>query len=131
MSAANLLRDTFEVAVNDPAFGTRFYDRLFREHPETKPIFTRHSSGAQAKMFAQKLAAIVDAVVEPQILQEEASHVRKTHGHYSVTPEMYDWVGAALIATLRESVGAEWTSDAERAWADAYGTIKQMILAPG
>ncbi len=129
-ASASLLRDTFEVAVNDPMFGARFYERLFQAHPETKALFTRHSPGAQHKMFAQKLAAIVDAVVEPKILQQEAAAVRNTHGGYGVKPEMYDWVGDALIETLRESVGQDWSAEAERAWLEAYGAIKHLILAP-
>jgi hemoglobin-like flavoprotein len=130
-TSAQLLRDTFEIAVNDPEFGARFYERLFQAHPETKALFTRHSPGAQHKMFAQKLAAIVDAVVEPKVLAQEAAAVRRTHGGYGVKPEMYDWVGEALIATLRESVGQHWSADAERAWNEAYATIKHLILTPG
>ena len=41
-------------------------------------MFSRNSSGAQQKMFAQKLAAIVDAVVEPKILRDEAVKVARS-----------------------------------------------------
>ncbi|MFO0740978.1 MAG: globin domain-containing protein [Labilithrix sp.] len=129
---ADLLRDTFEIAVSDERFGARFYARLFQAHPELRKMFSRNSSGAQQKMFAQKLAAIVDAVVEPKILHDEAVKVAQSHVGYGVKPEMYDWVGVILLETLRESVGSEWTPEAERAWQGAYSAIKTMILSsPG
>lgn len=127
---ADFLRDTFEVAVADERFGARFYEHLFAGHPELRPLFTRNSTGAQQKMFAQKLAAIVDAVIDPKLLEEEARAIAASHVHYGVTPEMYEWVGAALLAALRDSVGTDWTPEAERAWQGAYITITKMILAP-
>ena len=49
MSNAAILRETFEIAVNDPAFGARFYERLFKDHPSLVPMFKRNSSGARGK----------------------------------------------------------------------------------
>lgn len=130
MSDAAILRETFEIAVNDPAFGARFYERLFKEHPSLQPLFTRNSSGAQQKMFAQKLAAIVDAVEEPVSLRSQLVEIAHSHTKYGVTPEMYGWVGTVLLATLAEAVGSAWNAEAERAWSDAYAAISSMILAP-
>lgn len=129
MSDAKLLRDTFEIAVNDPGFGARFYRRLFQSHPELAPMFSRNSPGAQQKMFAQKLAAIVDAVEDSDALRTELSAVARSHASYGVKPEMYDWVGAALLATLEEAVARDWTPDADRAWRKAYGAVSEMILS--
>lgn len=129
MSDAAILRETFEIAVNDPSFGVRFYERLFKEHPEVVPMFKRNSSGAQQKMFAQKLAAIVDAVEDPALLKSELEAVSRSHSQYGVRPEMYDWVGAILLSTLAEAVGSAWNADTERAWRDAYAAITKMVLA--
>jgi hemoglobin-like flavoprotein len=129
MSDALLLRQTFEIAVNDPRFGALFYERLFRQHPNLAPLFKRNSDGAQQKMFAQKLAAIVDAVEDADALRAELEAIARSHATYGVTPEMYDWVGAVLIETLREAAADEWSADAERAWRSAYGVIVGTILA--
>lgn len=130
MSDALLLRQTFEIAVNDPRFGAIFYERLFDRHPTLKPLFRRNSDGAQQKMFAQKLAAIVDAVEDPAALRSELVAVASSHATYGVTPEMYEWVGSALIETLRDAAADEWSAAAEQAWRTAYGAIVATILAP-
>ena len=129
MSDAKLLRETFEIAVNDPGFGARFYARLFAKHPELAPMFSRNSPGAQQKMFAQKLAAIVDAVEDPDRLKTELSAIARSHGNYGVKPEMYAWVGNALLETLEEAVARDWTPDADRAWRKAYAAVSEMILS--
>lgn len=129
MSDAKLLRDTFEIAVNDPTFGARFYARLFKSHPELAPMFNRNSPGAQQKVFAQKLAAIVDAVEDPEALRSELTAVARSHDQYGVKPEMYGWVGTALLETLEEAVARDWTPDADRAWRKAYAAVSEMVLS--
>jgi len=127
---ARLLRDTLEATLAlDDSFPKRFYDRLFSEHPEVIPMFHRNSPGAQRKMFAQKLTMIVDHMEDEEWLARELGSVAESHARYGVRAEMYTWVGTALIETLREACGEEWSDEAERAWQEAYARITQAILA--
>jgi hemoglobin-like flavoprotein len=129
-SRAALLRDTLEIALCDDRFPALFYDKLFAARPSLRPMFTRNSPGAQQKMFAQKLAAIVDSVDQPELLRAEARAIAKSHASYGIRPEMYGWVGEALIAALREAVGpGEWTAEAEAAWTEAYAAVAEAVLA--
>jgi len=130
---AAILRETLEIALCSDRFPALFYEKLFAARPELKPMFTRNSPGAQQKMFAQKLAAIVDSVEQPEILLAEARAIAKSHAGYGIRTEMYGWVGEALIASLREAVGPDdWTAEAEEAWAGAYDAVAKAILAhPG
>ena len=126
---ARLLRDSLEAALTDDAFGRRFYDHLFEAHPEARAMFKRNSEGAQQKMFAQKLCAIVDSIADDTAFLAEARVIARTHKDYGVRPEMYSWVGAALIQTLREAAGSEWSIEAERAWRESYETLAKTVLA--
>jgi hemoglobin-like flavoprotein len=124
-----LLRDTLELTLaKDDSFPQRFYDRLFATHPEVKPMFHRSSPGAQNKMFAQKLTTIVDHIDDKEWLQRELGTLAAKHTSYGVKPEMYAWVGDALIATLREACAEEWSSEAEAAWSAAYDSLASAIL---
>ena len=126
-----ILRDTLEIALAaDDAFAARFYDRLFAAHPELRPMFHRHSAGAQHKMFAQKLTAIVDHIDEPQWLERELPALARTHDSYGVTAEMYAWVGDALIATVADACGDRWTPAAHDAWQAAYAAVASAMLRP-
>jgi len=129
---ARLLRDTLELAMARDDFAKGFYARLFAARPDLRPMFKSNSEGAQQKMFAQKLCAIVDNIDDPERLHDEAARIAKTHNGYGVTAEMYAWVGTALIDSLRDAAGAAWSDDAERAWQDAYATLARAIVSePG
>lgn len=129
-SDAQILRDTLELTLAaDDSFPKRFYDRLFARHPEVIPMFHRNSPGAQRKMFAQKLTMIVDHVEDPAWLERELRTVAESHARYGVRPEMYAWIGEALIETLRDACDSDWSESAERAWRDAYAKIVESIFA--
>ena len=125
----SILRETLELTLaRDDSFPTRFYERLFEAHPEVRALFHRSSPGALNKMFAQKLIALVDHLDEPAWLGRELAGLAASHSRYGVTPEMYPWVGEALVATLREACGESWSAEAERAWSAAYAALMGAIL---
>ena len=127
---AELLRDTLEcVLAADDTFPARFYQRLFASHPEVQAMFRSHSPGAQRKMFAQKLVAIVDHIEDQAWIEREAAALGASHAGYGVKPEMYAWVGDALIATVAEACGAQWSDAAGRAWRTAYDQLASAIVA--
>lgn len=130
MSNATILRETLEIVLaRDDTFPRRFYEILFEQHPELKALFHRSTVGAQNKMFARKLVALVDHIDDPSWLGRELSTLAASHVSYGVTEEMYPWVGEVLIATLREGCGAAWSDEAERAWGETYATLTRSILS--
>ena len=129
MIDTRLLRTTLELTLaRDDTFPRRFYDRLFAAHPEVKALFHRSTPGALNKMFAQKLSAIVDHLDDPKWLGQALSTLAANHTGYGVTAEMYPWVGEALIATLAEACGDEWSAEAEQAWTAAYASIVRAVI---
>jgi hemoglobin-like flavoprotein len=129
MTDVELLRMTLELTLaRDDTFPTKFYERLFAAHPQVSALFHRSTPGAQNKLFAQKLAALIDHVDDPEWLARELPQLAANHAAYGVTPEMYPWVGDALIETLREACEDAWTPDAERAWTTAYASLTAAIL---
>ena len=127
---AQILKETLELTLApDDSFPKRFYDRIFTRHPEVIPMFHRNSPGAQRKMFAQKLIMIVDHVEDPAWLARELRTVAQSHVRYGVRPEMYAWIGEALIETLRDACDSDWSEWAEGAWRSAYAKIVDSIFA--
>jgi hemoglobin-like flavoprotein len=126
---SNVLRETLELTLaKDDSFPQKFYDELFAKHPDARPLFHRSSAGAQNKLFAQKLTAIVDHIDDPAWLDRELGSLAAKHVGYGVKPEMYAWVGDALISTLRAACAEAWSPEAERAWTDAYAALTRAIL---
>lgn len=129
MSDVRILRDTLELTLaRDDTFPTRFYERLFAAHPEVRALFHRSTPGAQNKLFAQKLTALIDHIDDPQWMTRELATLATNHVSYGVTPAMYPWVGEALIATLRDACADAWSAEAERAWTEAYASLVRAIL---
>src|SRR5262245_14256432 len=127
---ARILRDTLEITLaKDDTFPKRFYDVLFAAHPEAKPMFHRNSQGAQLKMFAQKLTAIVAHLEDPEWLNRELKTLAANHVQYGVRAEMYAWVGSALIQALREACAGAWSDEAESSWGAAYAALRDAMLA--
>lgn len=125
-----LLRETLETALtHDDAFPARFYAILFERNPELRRLFVRNSEGAQHKMFAQKLIALVDHLDDPAWRDRELAALARSHVGYGVTEEMYPLVGGALIDALREACGEAWTDETNQAWTAAYDVLTRAILA--
>jgi hemoglobin-like flavoprotein len=125
-----LLRQSFEVvATANPGFITRFYEILFERYPQTKAMFSPGNRARQAEMLTGALVAVLDHLEDAPWLQDTLGALGAKHVDYGVTPEMYDWVGASLLATLAEVAGSAWTPELHAAWAEAYGAIVSLMLA--
>jgi hemoglobin-like flavoprotein len=125
----NLLRQSFEVvATANPRFVSRFYEILFERYPQARPLFPQNGMARQAEMLTQALVAVLDHLEDAPWLQQTLGALGAKHVDYGVTREMYDWVGASLLATLGEVAGQAWTPELQAAWGEAYGAIVSLML---
>lgn len=126
----SLLRESFQiVATADPKFITRFYEILFERYPQAKPLFPPNGMAKQAEMLTTALVAVLDHLEDAPWLKDTLGALGAKHVGYGVTHEMYDWVGASLLATLAEVAGPAWTPELQRAWSEAIGAIASLMLA--
>jgi hemoglobin-like flavoprotein len=123
-----LLRKSFDLVVErQPQLTTRFYEILFSRYPQAQPLFSRNSRKAQAEMLQQALVSVIEHLEDASWLEETLGAMGRKHVDYGVTDEMYDWVGASLLATLAEVAGDDWTPELEQAWKEAYGAIASLM----
>ncbi len=124
-----LLRNSFQLVLERNAAPTaRFYDILFERYPRAQPLFSASRRKQQEAMLAQALVAVVDHLEDGAWLEQTLGALGKKHVGYGVTREMYDWVGDALIATLSEVLGNDWTPEHTEQWGAAYGAIVSLML---
>jgi hemoglobin-like flavoprotein len=125
-----LLRSSFELVLErNPELTKRFYDILFEKYPQAKPLFSRNARNKQEEMLAKALVAVIDHLEDAPWLKETLSALGTKHKEYGVTAEMYGWVGDALLTTLGEAAGKEWTPALKSNWTEAYGAIASMMQA--
>jgi len=124
---ATILRDSFDLIIDRrPDLTLRFYEILFERYPALAPMF-RRDRGAQAKMLAGALAAVLDHLEDAPWLQTTLGRLGAKHLEYGVTSAMYDQVGEALLATLAEAAAEAWTPAVERQWMLAFAAISSMM----
>lgn len=125
-----LLRSSFELVVDrEPEVTARFYERLFADYPQARPLFGRNSEKKQQEMLRDALVAVVDHLEDGEWLTTTLHSLGRKHAGYGVTDEMYNWVGASLLATLAEVAGPDWTDAHARAWTEAYGAVAGLMQA--
>jgi hemoglobin-like flavoprotein len=99
-----------------------FYARLFEIAPEVRSLFPEDLSEQKKKLMGMlgtavgslhKLEAILPAVVD----------LGKRHKGYGVTVAHYAPVGAALLWTLEQGLGADFTPEVKAAWTETYTTL--------
>lgn len=99
-----------------------FYGKLFEIDPSLKGMFKGDMAEQGRKLMAMintavngldRLEAIVPAVQE----------LGKRHVAYGVTDKHYDTVGAALIWTLGQGLGPDFTPEVMDAWVTVYGVL--------
>jgi len=123
-----VLRESFAlVGERRPDFTRPFYDQLFRNHPETRALFTRNDLATQQKMLTEALVAVLDHLEDAPWLTRTLQGMGGQHVDYGVTDEMYDWVGHALLTTISEIAGGDWNDEVQTAWAEAYGAISTLM----
>lgn len=123
-----LLRGSFDLVVErSPRLTHRFYEILFERYPQTLAMFPPHRRERQEGMLTEALVAVLDHLEDAPWLQSALHALGAKHLDYGVTPEMYDWVGDALLRTLAEAAGDAWSPDLKAAWAAAYGAISGLM----
>ena len=103
-----------------------FYGRLFELDPSLRPLF----KGDMAEQ-GRKLMAMINTVVmsldrlDP--LLGAVEDLGRRHVGYGVTEAHYDTVGSALLWTLGQGLGAQFSPPVEAAWMDAYTTLASVM----
>jgi hemoglobin-like flavoprotein len=124
-----LVRDSFaKVAPIAPAAATMFYDRLFVLNPALRPLF----KGDMAEQGRKLMAMIGTADANLDRLGEILPAVQalgRRHAAYGVSPGDYDTVASALLWTLEQGLGADFTPAARDAWTSCYVVLAGEMQA--
>lgn len=64
-----------------------------------------------------------------ELLTEINRDLGKRHVRYGVTPAMYEFMGEALLYTLRKMLGDGFTPAVKEAWEIIYGELATDIKA--
>jgi len=103
-----------------------FYKRLFELDPSLRQLFHTEIE-AQSKKLMQALSMIAEGMDSlPEVVPAIESLGRR-HVYYGVKDEHYATVGEALLWSLDQTLGAEFTVEVRMAWATAFYLLADVM----
>ena len=105
-----------------------FYARLFELDPALQSLF-KHDLREQGQMLMQTLGFAVKGLSQPEVVLPAVRALGKRHSLYGVKDSDYATVGAALLWTLEQALGDEFTSEVRAAWTEAFSVLANVMKA--
>ncbi len=115
-----------KVAPSADSVAALFYDRLFEIAPEVKPLF-KGDMAEQGRKLTQMLSVAVNGLSNLDKLVPAVQDMGVRHTGYGVEDKHYDSVGSALLWTLGQGLGDEFTPETEEAWTLTYTTLATVM----
>jgi class 3 adenylate cyclase/hemoglobin-like flavoprotein len=123
-----LVQSSFDrISTRSHEFGERFYAILFELNPELRPLFD-NDLAVQKKMLVSMLSSLVKGLNRMQEIAGGLRELGKRHRGYHVSRADYDKVARALLRTLEEFLGGDFTPEIRHAWVALYGEIAETMI---
>ncbi|MFP5272802.1 adenylate/guanylate cyclase domain-containing protein [Coleofasciculus sp.] len=103
-----------------------FYNRLFELEPSFRPLFKGNMKEQERKLMAT-LALAVEGLRQPDKIIPVVQKLGRQHAGFGVKDEYYDTVGEALLWTLAQGLGEEFTTPVRKAWEEAYTFLSEIM----
>jgi hemoglobin-like flavoprotein len=124
-----LVQDSWQkVAAIAPQAAELFYQNLFAADPSLKPLF-KGEMPEQGKKLMQMIGAAVGKLNDLPTLVPILQGLGKRHAGYGVEDSHYQTVGAALLKTLGQGLGADFTEEVKEAWTAVYTVMADVMVA--
>jgi len=128
---SNPIHDSFQIAAaRCDDLTPLVYRRLFRCYPEAEAMF-RRDGGDLVK--GSMLAFAIDAILD--FAGERRGHFRMieceimSHDAYGTPPELFNAFFAIIAETLRELLGAAWSTEIADAWRKLLEEIDGVVAS--
>jgi hemoglobin-like flavoprotein len=115
------------VPIKDEA-AQMFYARLFELDPNLQSLFKGEMAEQRRKLMAM-IGVAVSSLERVDTLLPVLQELGRKHGGYGVESRDYDTVGTALLWTLEQGLGPQFTSEVRGAWTEAYGVLSATMRA--
>jgi nitric oxide dioxygenase len=109
---------------------SKFYSRLFNEHPELKNVFnqTNQKKGLQSSALAMAVLAAAEHIDDLSPIVPVIMPVVYKHCALQVLPDHYPIVGENLLWAIKEITGLTDDSEVIQTWGKAYQEIADAFI---
>ena len=122
-----LVQESFgKVRPNAEQVADIFYNRLFEIASQVRPLFPEDMK-SQGRKLMSILATAVDNLDNLESIVPAVQDLGRRHVNYKVEAEHYDLVGQALLWTLEQGLGDDFTPDVKQAWTETYTILSTTM----
>jgi hemoglobin-like flavoprotein len=104
-----------------------FYGRLFEIAPDVRRMFPDDMAEQKKKLMAM-LGTAVGGLSRLDRLVPAVQALGERHAGYGVTAAQFAPVGAALLWTLQQGLGDDFTPEVGEAWTTVYGVLSRTMI---
>ena len=129
--SARLVQESFERLKPRAAYAAAlFHDNLFALDPKLRPLF-RGDLADQGERVMPLVAEAVGLLGEIDKLVPMLRGIGRRHVELGLVPAHYFSIGVALVWTLEDTLGAEFTHAHRKAWSTAYALMADAMIESG
>jgi len=103
-----------------------FYTKLFKIDPSLRRLFKKDMK-KQGQMLMSVLKAAVNGLNDLNKIVPVLHSLAERHIDYGVKVEDYTAVGNALLFTLKQGLGNEFTAEHRKAWIAVYNIVAETM----
>lgn len=114
--------------INPVVVGDTFYSKLFLDNPSIRKMFPKEMNQQYQKLI-DMLSTVVGRLDNLEDLSGDIAAMAQRHVAYGVKPAQYQKVGEALLWTLEQGLGKDFTPEVKEAWTKCYTTLSDAMIA--
>ncbi len=123
MKGYELMKNQVEDIVAD------FYEKLFSDYPEVKPLFDSSNIKEQEKKLAGAISLLVNNINDGDRLVSVLSGLGKSHQKFGATEAHYSAVATTLLAVIKNNIGRKWTKKIAQNWQVVLSEAADVMLS--
>jgi hemoglobin-like flavoprotein len=110
--------------------GELFYDIFLHQYPEVQHFFEGVNLRRQAVLLTMALIIVEQYYSNPYpTTAEYLRYLGSKHHQLNIPKELYGKWADAMLTTLRQFHGKDWTEDLARQWREAIDRTTQQMFA--
>ena len=125
-----LVKKTWKIfrGIDPIIVGDTFYSKLFSDNPAVKKMFPQKME-EQYKKLMDMLSIVVARLDRLDELVDTITEMAQRHIQYGVRPAHYKLVGNALLWTLEQGLGNDWSTAVKEAWVECYASLAEAMIS--
>lgn len=126
-SARMVQRSIAHLAGRELQLTEGFYRHLFAMLPEARALFPDDMAEQRGRLL-QALLSSVQSLDDPEGMEARLQALGEIHYYRGIADDQYQYVGHALIRTVRDVVPADWSTWLSSAWISVYSWMIQHMV---